>query len=61
MATVVGALVVGGTIRRTAFGGAGEPSVRVKMLAAVWIALWAAAITGGRLLAYTNTRLLVSF
>lgn len=39
--------------------GLAPPSPRAKLMAAASLFLWAAAITAGRLLAYTHTRLLV--
>jgi len=50
---VIVALVVTIRMRREAFGrGTTAPSVRARRLATMSLALWAAAITAGRLMAY---------
>jgi hypothetical protein len=55
------ASVIGGRL----FGGStpsdGTPSAAVKRLAAASLVCWAGAITAGRLLAYTYTRLMMTF
>ncbi|MET0216185.1 MAG: hypothetical protein ABW292_24465 [Vicinamibacterales bacterium] len=55
------ASLIGGRL----FGGStpsdGTPSAAVKRLAAASLVCWAGAITAGRLLAYTYTRLMMSF
>jgi hypothetical protein len=55
------ASLIGGRL----FGGStpsdGAPSAAVKRLAAVSLVCWAGAITAGRLLAYTYTRLMMTF
>jgi hypothetical protein len=47
--------------RRMWLSGAGGVSFRVKTVAVASIGLWAVAITSGRFLAYTCTRLMVDF
>ncbi len=63
MGIIVAALFVLRAIWRRALTDGGEtaPSPSPRGLAITSIGLWAAAITAGRLLAYTYTRLLVSF
>ena len=56
-------LVIASAIRRYVFAGSvgagATPPRRLKVLAAVSLAVWALSITAGRLLAYTCTRLQV--
>ncbi len=59
MGFIAAAMVVMQAVLRQAEDGAGESS-RTKALAAASLLLWAAAITAGRLLAYTCTRLTVT-
>jgi hypothetical protein len=54
---VAGLLLLGATLRRVREGV--TASGRTKLLAAVSLLVWAAAIAAGRLLAYTCTRLTV--
>ena len=48
------AVVVMRALRREAFGRTGGVTGRAKLLAATSLALWAGAITAGRLMAYTS-------
>ncbi|MEO6377499.1 MAG: hypothetical protein ABIO37_05680 [Caulobacteraceae bacterium] len=52
-------LAIRARVLRGPLGGEVDQPARAKFLAALSLALWVGAITAGRLLAYTHTRLLV--
>ena len=59
------ALVLFRAIRRQVFGEGAAPAhpmpARIRVMAAASLVCWASAITAGRLLAYTYTRLMANF
>jgi hypothetical protein len=55
------ASLIGGLLFDGSTPSEGGPSAAVKRLAAASLVCWAGAITAGRLLAYTYTRLMMSF